>query len=461
MNNLKLLIFDLDGVLVETKIIHFKSLNLALSKIGFKEIEYDEHLKRFDGLPTAKKIEILLKEKRINKKNISKINALKQNYTKKLLNKELKFNQRLFNLFKKLSKKYTLVVATNAIKSTLDICLKKLKINEFISQSFSNEDVEKPKPHPLIYMKIMVENMLSPDEVLIFEDSYFGRNAATLSGAHLYPVKDLSDISLKKIYEFMRVNKMQNKNINNQKWTDESLNILIPMAGEGSRFKEVGYTFPKPIIEVKGKPMIQLVVENLNIKANYIFIIRKDHQKKFNIKSLLSVIQPNCKIVEVDELTEGAACTALLAKKYINNNNPLLIANSDQYIKWDSSKTMYNFISKKIDGGILTFESVHPKWSYAKIDKNEVVTEVAEKKVISNNATVGIYYWSKGNDFVKYANQMIKKNIRTNNEFYICPVFNEAIKAGKVIKSEKIEKMQGLGTPEDLDNFLLEYKNAL
>ena len=461
MNNLKLLIFDLDGVLVETKIIHFKSLNLALSKIGFEEIEYDEHLKRFDGLPTAKKIEILLKEKRINKKNISKINALKQNYTKKLLNKELKFNQRLFNLFKKLSKKYTLVVATNAIKSTLDICLKKLKINEFISQSFSNEDVEKPKPHPLIYMKIMVENMLSPDEVLIFEDSYFGRNAATLSGAHLYPVKDLSDISLKKINEFMRINKMQNKNINNQKWTDESLNILIPMAGEGSRFREVGYTFPKPIIEVKGKPMIQLVVENLNIKANYIFIIRKDHQKKFNIKSLLSVIQPNCKIVEVDELTEGAACTALLAKKYINNNNPLLIANSDQYIKWDSSKTMYNFISKKIDGGILTFESVHPKWSYAKIDKNEVVTEVAEKKVISNNATVGIYYWSKGNDFVKYANQMIKKNIRTNNEFYICPVFNEAIKAGKVIKSEKIEKMQGLGTPEDLDNFLLEYKNAL
>ena len=461
MNNLKLLIFDLDGVLVETKIIHFKSLNLALSKIGFEEIEYDEHLKRFDGLPTAKKIEILLKEKRINKKNISKINALKQNYTKKLLKKELKFNQRLFNLFKKLSKKYTLVVATNAIKSTLDICLKKLKINEFISQSFSNEDVEKPKPHPLIYMKIMVENMLSPDEVLIFEDSYFGRNAATLSGAHLYPVKDLSDISLKKINEFMRVNKMQNININNQKWTDESLNILIPMAGEGSRFREVGYTFPKPIIEVKGKPMIQLVVENLNIKANYIFIIRKDHQKKFNIKSLLSVIQPNCKIVEVDELTEGAACTALLAKKYINNNNPLLIANSDQYIKWDSSKTMYNFISKKIDGGILTFESVHPKWSYAKIDKNEVVTEVAEKKVISNNATVGIYYWSKGNDFVKYANQMIKKNIRTNNEFYICPVFNEAIKAGKVIKSEKIEKMQGLGTPEDLDNFLLEYKNAL
>lgn len=461
MNNLKLLIFDLDGVLVETKIIHFKSLNLALIKIGYNEIEYDEHLKRFDGLPTAKKIEILLKEKRITKKNISKINTLKQKYTKQLLNKELKFNKRLFNLFKSLSKKYKLAVATNAIKSTLDICLKKLKIKSFISQTFSNEDVEKPKPHPLIYMKIMVENMLSPNEVLIFEDSYFGRNAATLSGAHLYPVKDLSDISLKKINEFMRVNKMQNKNMNNQKWTDESLNILIPMAGEGSRFREVGYTFPKPIIEVKGKPMIQLVVENLNIKANYIFIIRKDHQKKFNIKSLLSVIQPNCKIVEVDELTEGAACTALLAKKYINNNNPLLIANSDQYIKWDSSKTMYNFISKKIDGGILTFESVHPKWSYAKLDKNEVVTEVAEKKVISNNATVGIYYWNKGNDFVKYANQMIKKNIRTNNEFYICPVFNEAIKAGKIIKSEKIEKMQGLGTPEDLNNFLLEYKNIL
>ena len=130
-------------------------------------------------------------------------------------------------------------------------------------------------------------------------------------------------------------------------------------------------------------------------------------------------------------MTEGAACTALLAKKFINNNNPLIIANSDQFIEWDSSNTMYQFVSKKYDGGILTFKSIHPKWSFAKCDKNNFVTEVAEKKVISKNATVGVYYWRQGKEFVKYSEQMIKNNTRVNNEFYICPVYNEAIKDKK------------------------------
>jgi dTDP-glucose pyrophosphorylase len=226
------------------------------------------------------------------------------------------------------------------------------------------------------------------------------------------------------------------------------------MAGEGSRFKEAGFFFPKPIIEVLNKPMIQWVIDSLNIEANYIFLIQKKHQEKFNIKSMLKILQPNCKVVEIDKLTEGAACTTLLAKKYINNSNSLIIANSDQYIKWNSSQSLYNFITKKIDGGILTFNSVHPKWSYAKCDDNSNVIEVAEKKVISNNATVGVYFWKKGSDYVKYANQMIKKNIRVNNEFYVCPVFNEAIKDAKNIKIEEVDEMHGLGTPEDLSNFL-------
>jgi len=226
------------------------------------------------------------------------------------------------------------------------------------------------------------------------------------------------------------------------------------MAGEGSRFRDAGFTFPKPLIDVNSKPMIQMVIENLNINANFIFIVRKEHQEQYNIKSVLKVLKPGCKIVEVDELTEGAACTVLLAREYIDNSKPLLLANSDQFIEWNSSKTMYNFISKNIDAGILTFDAVHPKWSYAKVDENDIVTEVAEKKVISNHATVGIYYWKKGSDFVKYADQMIEKNIRVNNEFYVCPVFNEAIIDKKIIKIETVKKMWGLGTPEDLNYFV-------
>ena len=175
------------------------------------------------------------------------------------------------------------------------------------------------------------------------------------------------------------------------------------------------------------------------------------------MKSVLQILKPNCKIIELDEITEGAACTTLLAKKFINNNNPLIIANSDQYFEWNSAKSMYNFVTKKVDGAILTFEAIHPKWSYAKCDEHNFVKEVAEKKVISNKATVGIYYWNKGSDYVKYAEQMIDKNIRVGKEFYVCPVYNEAIKDKKRIKIEQVNDMWGLGTPEDLNYFLQHY----
>ena len=133
----------------------------------------------------------------------------------------------------------------------------------------------------------------------------------------------------------------------------------------------------------------------------------------------------------------------------------LLIVNSDQYVEWNPTKTMYDFMMKKVDGGIMTFESFHPKWSYAECKENSnQVIRVAEKEVISNNATVGIYYWNKGSDFVSCAKEMIDKNDRIKNELYICPVYNYALKKNKRIVISEIEKMHGLGTPEDLNNFL-------
>jgi dTDP-glucose pyrophosphorylase len=236
------------------------------------------------------------------------------------------------------------------------------------------------------------------------------------------------------------------------------MKIVVPMAGAGSRFETAGYTFPKPLIEVRGEPMIAKVVKNINLQGQYIFLVQKTHYEKYNLQGLLTLIAPNCKIVQIDGLTEGAACTVLKAKEYINNNEPLIIANSDQYIKWNSFETISNFNHKDADGGILSFTSVHPKHSFAKVDSNGYVTEVAEKNPISNNATVGIYHWKQGADFVRYAEQMISKNIRTNNEFYICPVYNEAIQDGKKIKISSVDEMWGMGTPEELNNFLNHYK---
>jgi dTDP-glucose pyrophosphorylase len=249
--------------------------------------------------------------------------------------------------------------------------------------------------------------------------------------------------------------------MNKPKWKDEKMNVLIPMAGAGSRFEKAGYTFPKPLIEVKGKPMIQVVIENLNLDANYIYVVQKSHRKKYNLDTLLNLITPGCKIVETEGITEGAACTALLAKEFIDNNSPLFFANSDQFVEWDSNEFMYKMHETDSDGGIVTFRATHPKWSFAKIDDLGFVTEVAEKNPISDIATVGYYFWKTGSDFVKYAEEMIDRDIRVNNEFYVCPVFNQAIEDGKKIRTFDIPKMWGLGTPEDLSYFIENYSKSL
>tara|TARA_R100000149_G_C5844725_1_gene115487 strand:+ start:106 stop:819 length:714 start_codon:yes stop_codon:yes gene_type:complete len=234
------------------------------------------------------------------------------------------------------------------------------------------------------------------------------------------------------------------------------MKILIPMAGEGSRFVKEGYTFPKPLIDVKGKPMIQQVVENLDFVSEYVFLVRKKHLDQYQGLSdtLHRVTNNSCQIVEVDGLTEGAACTALLAEKHIDVDEDLLIANSDQFIEYQKQ----NFVSLKnmtnADAIVWTFNAVHPKWSFVKTNSRGYITEVAEKKPISNIATCGIYWYRKGSDFVKYANQMIDKNIRVNNEFYIAPVYNELIQDKKSLVPFYVHKMWGLGTPEDLRNFL-------
>ena len=237
----------------------------------------------------------------------------------------------------------------------------------------------------------------------------------------------------------------------------KDLTVLIPMAGAGSRFEKEGYLLPKPLIDVEGRPMIEVIVENLDIEANFIYVVQKTHREKFNLDGLLTMLTPNCKIVEVDELTEGAACTALLAKELINTDTPLLFANSDQFCLWNVEQFMNEMKETNADGGIVTFKASHPKWSFAKLNEKGQVVQVAEKDPISDNATCGYYYLKKGSDFVKYAEQMIDKNIRVNNEFYVCPVYNEAIGDKLNIRTFNADAMWGLGTPEDLNNYLENY----
>jgi beta-phosphoglucomutase-like phosphatase (HAD superfamily)/dTDP-glucose pyrophosphorylase len=456
MSYAKLIIFDLDGVLIDSRELHYHALNEALNKVGPQfVISREEHLSKYDGLPTKVKMKLLNEEKNLPASMFDTVWKDKQLATIDLIDK-INRDEKLIHIFSNLKNRgFKIAIASNSIRDTVKMTLLRLGIMEHVDFYQTNEDVKRSKPYPEMYWNCMMSLNAIPSTTIIIEDSHIGRQGAIDSGATLLSVKDAQDLTWKKIEDMINSDNTASKKI---KWRDSKLNVLIPMAGAGSRFAQAGYTFPKPLIEVRGKSMIQVVVDNLNIEANYIFIVQKEHYEKYNLKYLLNLIAPECKIVQVDGMTEGAACTTLLAKEYINADAPLVIANSDQFVEWNSNEVLYAFSADDIDAGILTFKASHPKWSYAKLDDNGFVSEVAEKKVISDNATVGVYYWKRGSDYVKYAEQMISKNIRVNNEFYVCPVFNEAVTDDKKIRVKSIEKMWGIGTPEDLNYFLDNYK---
>ena len=453
----KLIIFDLDGVLIESRELHYISLNDALRKIDEKYvITREEHLSVFDGLNTTRKLELLSQTKGLETKHFNQVWQDKQTATFELI-KQFQKDEKLIRMFQRIKEQgIKIAVASNSIRETIKLALLAIGVMEYVDYYVSNEDVKRTKPYPEMYWQCMTALNVLPKNTIIIEDSHIGRQGALDSGAHLVPVKDSSDLTDVKIDEAIdTLNGVNRKQI---PWRDKKMNVLIPMAGAGSRFASAGYTFPKPLIEVNGKPMIQVVTENLNVEAHFIYIVQKEHYEKYNLKQLLSLISPGCDIVQVDGLTEGAACTTLLAKELINSDEPLLMANSDQFVEWNSNESLYAFTADGVDGGIVTFRATHPKWSFAKLGEDGFVTEVAEKNPISDIATVGIYYWKKGSDYVKYAEQMIEKNVRTNGEFYVCPVFNEAIGDGKKIRVKNIDKMWGIGTPEDLNYFLEHYK---
>lgn len=237
------------------------------------------------------------------------------------------------------------------------------------------------------------------------------------------------------------------------------INIVIPMAGMGSRFADAGYEKPKPFIDVKGKPMIVRVMENLSYPdAKFILIARKEHVQA-EVKLVEQIKASfNCEVIEIDRLTEGTACTVLYAHRLINNEDPLLIANSDQIIDASVKDFIDDCYGRHLDGSILCFEDseMNPKWSFAKTNEEGLVTEVKEKKAISKYATVGIYLFAKGKTFIESAIDMIIENDRVNNEFYTCPVYNYSIRQKKKIGIYNIKEseMNGIGTPDDLVTYL-------
>ncbi|KGD74881.1 glycosyl transferase family 2 [Tatumella morbirosei] len=238
------------------------------------------------------------------------------------------------------------------------------------------------------------------------------------------------------------------------------INIVIPMAGRGSRFSAAGYSDPKPLIMLNDKRMIEVVVNNLRpVTAHrFIFICQSSHVREYKLEQILQHIAPGAIIVPVEGITEGAACTVLAAKALIDNAQPLMIANSDQWVDTNINHYLQQMEDRSLNGLIMTMTASDPKWSYACCDIDGNVVSVTEKQVVSDQATVGIYNYRYGSDFCRFAEQMIRNDDRSQGEFYVAPVYNYMLAAGRgplgvVNIGSEMKGMYGLGTPADLQAF--------
>jgi len=240
------------------------------------------------------------------------------------------------------------------------------------------------------------------------------------------------------------------------------MNILIPMAGLGSRFNINIYKYPKPYIILKEKSMIEEAIESLDIRGNIILIVSMEQLKKYErareVINNLKKSYDNLKVIESNKKLEGAASTCLEAKKYINNSKGLLIANCDQIMKWDGEEFRNYLIKNNDDGVIVTYTSTSPKNSYIQLNNNNKVIKVVEKKVISNIATVGLYYWKEGRMFINDCEDMVSKKIKELDEYYVAPVYNESIKKNRIVSIYPTDKFNLVGTPEDF-HFYQELSN--
>lgn len=235
------------------------------------------------------------------------------------------------------------------------------------------------------------------------------------------------------------------------------LQVIIPLAGRAHAFADKGYTFPKPLIELGGKSMIEIVIENLRVPqpARFHFVCRKEHLQQFYLSDVLRLLAPDSQIIACESDTAGALCSALLAVDQIDPEGELLIANADQIIEAPLEPYYRMCREPLLDGCILTFSAIHPRWSYARISSEGRVVEVAEKKPISRSATAGVYYFRRAQTFFRSAEQLLLKGLRTQEQFFVCPVYNEMILDGKTIGTYHLPdgSMHSLGTPEDVEHY--------
>jgi HAD superfamily hydrolase (TIGR01509 family) len=451
---IKAIIFDLDGVLVASRQLHYETFAAALRQLKGMELSWRDHEVEYDGLSTRRKLALMVERGLIGTDDVEALFDLKQELTKERLGDFVAPSAQKRALLIELKRRgIRLACASNAIRWSLDESLRLLGIRDLFEVILSNEDVAQPKPSPEIYVKTMAVLGVGPKNTLIVEDSPHGLTAARASGANVLQTVDPMDTTIEKIYAWLKSRPV--------------IHVVVPMAGAGSRFAVAGFTKPKPFIDVMGKPMIFWVIDNmLSSKYNlkFHFIMRTEHVGAYGFEAQLAAAGIDATFHPVAKITEGAACSVLLAKDHINNDEPFVMINSDQYLDINIDDFYDALLNPAFNGVISTFwqpDQTDLKWSYAALDAEGLVVDVREKQWIGPNATTGLYGWRRGADFVRYAEQMIAKNIRVNGEFYAAPVYNEAIADGAKVRTQLCKTMYGLGVPADLEYFIANYKKSL
>ena len=234
------------------------------------------------------------------------------------------------------------------------------------------------------------------------------------------------------------------------------IHIVVPMGGEGRLFAERGYPFPKPLVEIAGQPLIEIVVRSLTPSEphTFVFICRQEHLTGYALANVLELVAPGCQVVPMAKPTAGALCSVMLGLEHLPNDGELLVANADQCVDVAIDRFLASARAGAWDGYLMTFPNTHPRWSYARTEGDQVVA-VAEKQPISRNATAGLYYFRRGADFIRGAERMLLKNASVSGEFYVAPVYNELILGQKRVGIFPIEAsaMHGLATPEEVERY--------
>lgn len=433
---LKLVLFDLDGVLVDARDLHFHALNDALPR-EYK-ISEDEHLAIYDGLPTRQKLELLHERVGLPRDDFEDIEARKQQATLERAAQHIKPIPNVLETVKAAESIAQLGVVSNARHATTWKFLELAGLRGFFDpwMIFSNDDVVLPKPNPEGYLRAMATAGAGPRETLAVEDSPKGRIAAATAGCNVAVVRHPYELT-------PAVLKVEPPEIG---YPFRGA-VVIPAAGNGKRFREAGYESPKPLIEIGGLPMVGAVTRNLRLSPTNGLVVIVQTEVAQQLRSPFGFIL-------TDDEPKGAALTVLPVLKGLPPNCPVLLANCDQLIEANLPALLWQVESRREDGGILTFPASDKRWSYAAVDERGLVTEVREKDPFSPHATCGIYYWARAGDAVRAIEAMVAAEDRVNGEFYLAPAFNYAIREGARIRALPVERMIGLGTPEDLQAYL-------